>query len=225
MPETYNAVIAAIADESSKLNEIATKVGIESSQCSKTLSTLISLGLVRKEYPATEPKSKKTIYRLDDWMFIFWYRFVLPDISRINAGLGESVCDDLFTGQISYHAGMAFEDCAKQYMWRMLKKKSLPVSFRQLGRWWGSNPKERREEEIDFIAYAGDSAIFGECKWRNELTGESVLDDLMRKSGLFPAFKRKYYMLFSKSGFTEPLIKRAEHENARLIGVDDLFME
>ncbi|MCL1831000.1 MAG: hypothetical protein FWG21_06180 [Oscillospiraceae bacterium] len=43
IPETYNSIIAAIADGSSKLNEIATKVGIKTSQCSKMLSTLVSL--------------------------------------------------------------------------------------------------------------------------------------------------------------------------------------
>ena len=85
IPETYNAIIAAIAGGSSKLNEIATKAGIETSQCSKMLSTLIGLGIVRKEYPITETKSKKSLYILNDWMFVFWYRFVLPDISRFRS--------------------------------------------------------------------------------------------------------------------------------------------
>ena len=28
-----------------------------------------------------------------------------------------------------------------------------------IGRWWGPNKAERREEEIDFIAYSDESAI------------------------------------------------------------------
>jgi AAA+ ATPase superfamily predicted ATPase len=43
MPQTYNGIITAIAQGSSKLNEIATKVDIPTSQCSKMLGTLISL--------------------------------------------------------------------------------------------------------------------------------------------------------------------------------------
>ncbi|MDR1960738.1 MAG: ATP-binding protein, partial [Gracilibacteraceae bacterium] len=185
IPETYNAVITAIADGRSKLNEIATKVDIETSQCSKMLATLVALGLVRKEYPVTETKSKKSIYLLDDWMFIFWYRFVQPELSRITAGLGETVCGEVFAEQISSHTGRAFEECAKQYMWRMLKEKKLPVSFRKIGRWWGNNPKERRAEEIDFIGFSGEKAVFGECRWRNTLLGEDTLEELQRKSGLF----------------------------------------
>jgi AAA+ ATPase superfamily predicted ATPase len=156
IPETYNAIIAAIAGGSSKLNQIAAKVDIETSQCSKMLSTLIALGLVRKEYPVTETKSKKSIYLLDDCMFIFWYRFVLPDLSRITSGLGGTVCEEIFAEQLSSHTGRIFEECAKQYMWRALKEKTLPISFKKIGRWWGKDPNKRREEEIDFIAENGD---------------------------------------------------------------------
>ena len=224
MPETYNAIITAIADGSSKLNEIATKVGIETSQCSKMLTALIGLGLVRKEYPVTEAKSRKSIYLLDDWMFIFWYRFVLPELSRITAGLGDVVCDEVFTEQLASHVGRAFEECAKQYMWRALKAKKLPVPFKKIGRWWGNNPKERREEEIDFIAVAGQSAVFGECKWRGIQVGDDVLYDLIRKAELFSYFTSVLYMLFSKSGFTDALRDRAAIKgDVTLIGVDDFF--
>ena len=224
MPETYNAIIAAIADGRCKLNEIATKVSIETSQCSKMLSTLVSLGLVRKEYPITETKSKKSIYLLDDLMFVFWYRFVLPELSRITAGLGKTVCNEVFAGQISSHTGKAFEECAKQYMWRALKKSALPVPFKRIGAWWGPNPTERREEEIDFIAYSGEQAIFGECKWRNTQNGADTLDDLIRKAGLFKGFTTIYYILFSKSGFTAALkTKAARQQNITLISLKDMF--
>ncbi|MDR0468608.1 MAG: ATP-binding protein [Peptococcaceae bacterium] len=224
MPETYNAIISAIADGSSRLNEIAAKAVIETSQCSKMLSSLISLGLVRKEYPVTEARSKKSVYLLADWMFVFWFRFVQPDISRIAAGLGERVCSEVFGGQLNSHTGKAFEECAKQYMWRALKEDRLPISFKNIGRWWGNNPKEKREEEVDFIAFSGERAIFGECKWRNAPVGEDVLDNLMRKAGLFPGFKDIHYMLFSKTGFTGSLTRVAgKRGNAVLLGIDDML--
>jgi len=224
MPGTYNAIIAALAAGSSKLNEIATRVGIETSQGSKMLSTLISLGIVRKEIPVTEARSKKSIYSLNDWMFIFWYRFVLPELSRITAGVGGDVCDEVFAGQLGSHVGRTFEECAMQYMWRALKKKILPVSFKRIGRWWGNNPIERREEEIDFIAYADNKAVFGECKWRNAPTDEDVLNELMRKSRLFPEFDDVNFMLFSKSGFTEALVSRAaSRRDITLIGIEEMF--
>ncbi|MCL2436605.1 MAG: ATP-binding protein [Clostridiales bacterium] len=224
IPETYNAIITAIAGGSNRLNEIATKVGIETSQCSKMLSTLISLGIVRKEYPITETKSKRPIYLLDDWMFIFWYRFVLPDLSRITAGLGEIVCDEIFAEQLNSHTGYAFEECAKQYMWHLAREKKLPYAFKKIGRWWGNNPKERREEEIDFIAFSGTKATFGECKWRNALADVDILDDLTRKSELFSSFTNISYMIFSKSGFTDSLKNRAAKQgDVVLVDVEGMF--
>jgi len=224
MPETYNAIIAAIAGGSSKLNEIATKTAMETSQCSNMLSTLSGLGIVRKEYPVTEPNSKKTIYILDDLMFVFWYRFVQPELSRIAAGLGDVVCDEVFGGQLGSHTGRAFEECAKQYMWRASKEKKLPFSFKNIGRWWGANPKERREEEIDFIAFAEEKAIFGECKWRNAHIDEEVFDNLVRRAELFPVFRNIHYMLFSKSGFAESLKTAAiKRDDVTLVGIDDMF--
>jgi len=223
-PETYNAIIAAIASGGSRLNDIATSVGIETSQCSNMLSSLISLGIVRKEVPITEDKSKRTIYLIDDWMFIFWYRFVQPELGYIISGLGEKVLSDIMENLLDSHVGRAFEICAMQYMWNALRENNLPVSFKKIGRWWGNNPKERQEEEIDFIAFKNEYAIFGECKWRKAHTGEDVLNELTRKRSMFPAFENVYYMIFSKSDFTDGLKKRAsEQSEISLVSVDDMF--
>jgi AAA+ ATPase superfamily predicted ATPase len=205
------------------LNEIATKTGIETSQCSNMLNTLISLGLVKKEYPVTEENTRKTIYLLDDFMFKFWYRFVLPNISRINAGLGRVVCGEVFDGQqINNYTGYVFEYCCKQYMWRIAL--NLPFNFQKIGRWWGNNKKEKREEEIDFIACSNDSAVFGECKWTNEPVSWYAFDEIARKSNLFPQFKSKYYMLFSKSGFDGKLTEQVKpNNNIKLVYLSDMF--
>ena len=223
-PETYNAIVNVIAHGSGKLYEIASKAGIETSQCSSMLNSLIELGLVRKEYPASENKSKKTLYMLNDWMFVFWHRFVQPNYSRIITGMGNTVCNEVVSGQFNSHIGRAFEECAKQYMWRMQKNGGLPLLFKDIGRWWGNNPRERREEEIDFIAYSDDTAIFGECKWQNERVGEECLDDLIRKADLFVKFKEKHFYLFAKSGFAEKTVKQAKKRgNVVLIDAEDMF--
>ena len=118
-----------------------------------------------------------------------------------------------------------FEECVKQYMWRALKEKRLPVSFKRIGRWWGNNPKERCEEEIDFIAFSGKKAIFGECKWRNENISEDILDALIKKAIVFHNFTDVTYMLFSKSEFNVELKKREKRQNnISLISIDDMFI-
>ena len=85
-PAVYNSIITAIAEGASRLNEIATKTGMETGPCTKYLKVLIELGIVRKETPITEKIGKKSIYMLEDNFFRFWYRFVPRNIAAINSG-------------------------------------------------------------------------------------------------------------------------------------------
>ena len=84
-PAIYNAIIKAIAEGASRMNDIKMKVGEENSVVSKYLKTLIDLGIAKKETPITEKLGKKTIYLLADNFFRFWYRFVPINMSAIDS--------------------------------------------------------------------------------------------------------------------------------------------
>ena len=58
-PANYNAIIEAIARGATKLNEISTKVMLETSNTSTYLKALIALGLVEKESAVTEKENRK----------------------------------------------------------------------------------------------------------------------------------------------------------------------
>ena len=156
-------------------------------------------------------------------MFRFWYRFVYPNVSLIALDKGELVYNRIKT-QIPDFMGETFEKLCIEYMWSIYG--DLPFPFQNIGRWWGNNPDLKSQSEIDFIAYSEDmeQAIFGECKWRNELLDKSIIDELMEKCKMFKQFKQKYYYLFSKSGFT---LGAQEHAlkigNVRLIDFKDMF--
>ena len=208
-PATYNGIIAAIANGASKLNEIATKNGLESNKCAKYISVLMALGIIKKDKPLTEDEGRKSIYLLDDQMFRFWYRFIPNNMSSIATGLSDIVYDKAIAPQLSNYMGQIFEQMCVQYLMQENAKLSLPFVFGRIGRWWGNNPAKKRQEEIDILAVDDENAIFGECKWKNELVGIGVLNDLMEKSELLKQFKNKHYMLFSKSGFTNELVEAA----------------
>lgn len=204
-PATYNGIIAAIANGASKLNEIATKNGLESNKCAKYITALMALGIIKKDKPITEDESRKSIYLLDDQMFRFWYRFIPGNMSSIATGLSDIVYDRAIAPQLSNYMGQIFEQMCIQYLMRENAKMTLPFVFGKIGRWWGNNPDRKRQEEIDIMAVDDENIIFGECKWRNEQIGIDVLNELMEKGKLFRQYKNKYYMLFSKSGFTNEL--------------------
>ncbi len=210
-PAFYHSIISAIAQGAGKLNEISLKAGLESSACSNFMTSLIEVGIVEKERPITEKEtSRKTIYRLQDSMFLFWYRFVRPNITAIAMGTGEFVYTEYVRNQIRSFMGSVFEEICRQYLYRPDVYQTLPFFFGKLGRWWGTNPAKKREEEIDIVALGEGHMLFGECKWRNGKVDAGVMQTLVERGELF-ACPEKYYFVFSKSGFdasTESLAKQ-----------------
>lgn len=222
-PMTYHSIIAAIASGASKLNEIATRTGLESGGCSNQLSSLISLGIVKKEVPITEPeKSRKTLYRLADSMYLFWYRFVRPNMSGIIRGMGRQIYESMVKPQLSDFMGTVFESICQQYLFLPDIYAELPFTISEIGRWWGNNPKERRQEEIDIMAVSDNKALFGECKWKNEKVEREVIDILLSRGELFQ-YPEKYYYVFSKSGYKDDAVEYSQNKgNVRLISFDEM---
>ena len=100
-PMTYHSIISAIASGASRLNEIATKTGLESGGCSNQLSSLIALQIVKKEVPMTQnANSRSTLYSLEDSMYLFWYRFVRPNSSSIMCGVGRQIYETVVMPQM-----------------------------------------------------------------------------------------------------------------------------
>ena len=204
-PATYNSIISVIANGSAKYSEIASKVD---GSLTEYLNNLISLGLIKKETPIYKPSPQKTLYKIEDGLFRFWYRFIAKNISQLQQGNIDRVYQKI-SGQLANFMGVVFEEICRQYMWRMLLNGNLPVEFDDIGRWWGNDSRNKFETEIDLLAYAGkESAIFCECKWTNDKVGLDILHQLLDRSGLF-SFPDKYFYLFSKSGFTESCRQKA----------------
>ncbi len=221
-PAIYTAIITAIATGCSKLNEIANRISEETSICAIYIKNLINLGLVKKETPYGEQSSRKTIYSIEDNMFRFWYRFVLDNISLISRGASDLVYKRI-EPELSTYMGAVFEQICTQYLWKLLLEGESPIQFKDLGRWWGTNPKTRAQEEIDIMGADNNSALFAECKWTNEKVDIGVLDTLIKRSEMF-SYVQKHYFLFAKTGFTQGCAEQAlKLGNVTLVQLEDLF--
>jgi len=223
-PAVYNAIIRSIAGGETKLNGIANKAGEENKKAGKYLTKLISLHIIKKEFPAMKTHERNGIYKLSDNMLMFWYRFVAANNMNIESGMFDYVFKEKIIPGLSAYMGFIFEDICVQYMKRQNKLLALPFVFNNIGRWWGNNPLEKKQEEIDIVALNGKKAIFGECKWR-DITSTDVLIDLKRKSEMFRQFDNKYYYIFCKGTFSKSLQTLAAKDNSvKLISIDDIYL-
>lgn len=222
-PMTYHSIISAIASGASRLNEIATKTGLESGGCSNQLSSLIALQIVKKEVPMTQnANSRSTLYSLEDSMHLFWYRFVRPNSSSIMCGVGRQIYETVVMPQNDDFMGRIFETICRQYLFLPEIYGKLPFPIGQIGRWWGNNARARRQEEIDLMAISGETVLFGECKWRNEKIGRQVVERLLERGELFQ-YPEKYYYIFSKTGFKEETTQYcSEKERVYLISFEEM---
>lgn len=215
-PGVYSAIIEAIASGHTKANEISTKIGEDSAKCLKYIKTLCELGILHKETPFGEKdSSRKTIYGISDFMFRFWYRYVFANRTLIETGAQQALWAKRIEPDYNSYMGLVFEKVCTDYLSIKNAKGELPILFTSIGRWWGTNPATHVQEEIDLIANDGKDYIFGECKWRNEKLDLSVLRELKNKADIYNKNrKRTYYILFSKSGFTDAVINEANSDNS-----------
>lgn len=207
-PALYNAIITAIATGASRMAEISTKVGEDTSVCASYLKNLMTLGLIQKELPYGEKTSRKSIYSLSDNMFRFWYRFVPENHSIIGRGAADLAYKRI-EPCLSDYMGKVFEEICKQYLWKLLLNGQSPVEFKELGRWWGTDPSTRSQTEIDIMGEQDkNTALFAECKWTNEKVDVGVLKTLIKRSQLFH-YDNVHLYLFAKSGFTKNCVEMA----------------
>ena len=222
-PAIYNAIITAIAQRASRINDIALKTGQENSVVSKYLGTLIDLGIVKKETPVTEKIGKKTIYELADSFFRFWYRFVPANMSAIDSGRIQKSYANTIKKNLPDYMGLTFEHMCRDYL--LYYEKDIPIELNQVGQWWGTDNKNKKQVQIDIVGtpVEGDEYIIGSCKYRNEKIGLDELELIREYAQVFGKGKKYYYYIFSKGGFTEGLIQAQNRREVRLIGLDDLY--
>jgi len=228
-PAMYNSIIAAIATGSSRLNEISTKIGEDSSKTIKYIKTLVDLKILQKVIPFGDnpERSKKGIYSISEQSFRFWYRFVFLNKTSVESGLGAEVADSVVFPELPAFVGKsAFESACRQYILRRNKDRSLPFITTNIGCWWGNDPVAKENTDIDVVAdnKQDGQIILGKCKWRNEPTDAADIMKLISKAHLISGYDEYQYMFFSKSPYTEAAKQIArEKKNLELVTLDLLY--
>jgi AAA+ ATPase superfamily predicted ATPase len=220
-PHTYASLLAAMAGGAQQASQMAAEAGLNAVSVNRYLQVLQQLRLIVRETPIWErrpARSKRGRYAIADPFLRFWFRFVLPHQSLLEVGQAERVYDTLIAPQLDAYLGLAFESMCRQFLQRAPHDPWIPC--KRIGRYWGQGP------EIDIVTENVDGSHYvGECKWQAKPVGEEVLVRLREASNSLPAsFQRdRRYVIFSRSGFTRDLQKRADAEGVVLVPLRGLF--
>jgi hypothetical protein len=220
-PKVYNDILFAIANGASRNNEISTVVGKQSSAVNPYLNNLQELHIITKESSITKFGSVKSIYRINDAMYRFWFRFVRKGMANIEMGQGREYYDIKVAPFISEYMGPVFELIVQEYM--LLKNRgNKPQDYiTEQGRFWGTDPNRKKEVEIDYLGITESAYLIGEAKWTSEPIGYSEFEKLKEKAELIPG--QHYYFLFSKSGYTKSFVR--SKSNVKLVSFADMAID
>lgn len=229
-PKNYLSILKAIAWGKRKFGEISNYTGMQKNVLNKYFSTLANLQLADKEYPSTEDKpdkSRKSLYRIADNFFIFWFQYIFQYRSYLEIENYDFVFKKMF-GELNKNnslnssfkilEALAYEKVCQEILSGFEKN---IFSFEHIGRWW------ENEKEIDIVGINNETKeiIFGECKWSEKPIGTNIYEDLLKKAAdvQWNRGKRKeYFILFSKSGFTEGMTEQAKRDKVFLVHKNEL---
>jgi hypothetical protein len=213
-PRYYFALLQAIAQGKRKLAEIVNATGIPQPSANKYLGVLGDLKIIEREVPVTEKtpaKSRRGYYRITDEFFRFWFKYVFTYRAELELGNTSDVLGRIRANWPD-HLGSVYEIVTREMLWEY-RDRIFPYSA--VGRWWD------KDEEIDVVAVNSEleSILFGEVKWSERPVGTDILEKLKVKAARVAwgtAGRKEIYALFSRSGFTDAVMKRTASGNLLL---------
>ncbi len=152
---TYFAILQLIATGKTKRSELLSSLP-DVKELGGYLNNLIEdYGIINKHFPINAPEKSKNIkYRLDDYFYSFWFRFIYRNQTAVEAENFRYIKEKI-KEEWPLHKGYQFEKIIKNHI------KGLSI-FNVIGSYWD----RKGENEIDVVAVNDLDKIIllGECK-------------------------------------------------------------
>ncbi len=188
-------ILDAIGLGSHRLSDIATRVGHQMTSLGRPLHRLIELDLVKREVPfgVQEQNTKRTLYKIQDPFFRFWFEMVAPRRSY-------------FAQTIPAHRKHWVAEHLHPLVsatWEELCRQVIPLLFQGLftiaSRYWHG-----QGNEFDIVAASLDAStlLIGEAKWTEKRPTEVWIDKILKElqskqlEGPLKGYASYMYVLF-----------------------------
>ena len=216
-PRTYMAILEAMGANRCTPVELARKTGIAINHMGKYLRTLLDLRFVRRilsEDVKHRTQTRMSRYEIRDPFLRFHFQYLYPHADLVEQKRLSRLSEIVRVNFDSYVGHTAYEELARREIARLGDEAELPFAPDYVGRAW------TRHVELDVVAVGWKQrcVLAGECKWQTGRVTDAELNSLIARAEKFPNFAgfKKSYALFSKSGFSASLRRRALNENILL---------
>jgi uncharacterized protein len=141
-----HSILALIGQGCHRSSEIASRLGRPATSLTRPIAMLVDLGLVRRELPFGEHprRSKRARYKIADPFLRYWYRFVDPNRSQLEAGQLDVQTEAAWRAHLSE-------------IWEEVVRTSVSHASVDGARWqpaqaWWGRAAADREAELDVVA-------------------------------------------------------------------------
>lgn len=232
---TYQSVLAAVAGGQTKNAEIASHSGVAANHLSTILTRMERLHLVERTVPFGEDpaESKRGLWTVLDNYLAFWFAFVRPNLTELEAGRSEAVWKDEIHPALDHFVSKpAFERLCRAYVRDSIGVDPRLPSRGDVGEWWrpytarngeGKLMTEQRQADV-VVGTPKRVTLVGECKWSDGLVDTDALRQVRTAADAVPGTTASTILaLFSREGFTERVKTIAEQEGILLFTAVDLL--
>ncbi len=172
---SYAAILRAIADGRTTLNDIAQLAGLTGDKgIRQKITRLVDLELVCQRRNIGAGKTTPFRYHLADPALRFYHRFVAPIQATLARQDPKAAWRESVRPHLDTYLGHLFELMAEQAYIRKQPALGLPL-VTEWGRWEGQD-RNRRSLEIDIVAPLADGRVMtGGVKWNRSPLGAKWL--------------------------------------------------
>lgn len=181
-PRSYLNILQAIGNGAHTLAEIANATMIASTNLTTYLSQLQELRLVERRLPATVPphlrqRSKHGRYHLINPFHRFYFRFLQPNQAELSYQ-PDRVLPLIQQGLRAFVGQTAWEELARQWVWRRGMERSLPFVPEIIGSHWS----RQVQADVVAISWSTRAILIGECKWGTDPVNKQTVRDLLDRT-------------------------------------------
>ena len=208
------SILNVIGQKNHTLSSIAKRLQKKETSLSRPLAILIDLGYINREIKFLSNLKKRTgnLYKFNDLLFKFYFRFVQPNISLLEQDMLEETWN-FIQPEFNLHISETWEELARKSVSSL---HLYDIEWRPAYRWWDKNT------EIDVLSLSLDKKylLAGEVKWTDNLNISKTLYKLkesIKNIPDIPNVEKIYYAIWTKNKSYN------NKENIIIISPEDVF--